>query len=139
MADTRGNNVRVLIADDNPVVCKILSKLVERENGFELAAAVLDGDECLEALQKNNVDVVSLDLEMPRMSGRTVLMKLLERNHHPGIVVVTGLPIWDQPSVRDELMSLGASDIIYKDFSPSGNDIGVFSKAYFQALRAACQ
>lgn len=134
----RGNPVRVLIADDNPVVRRILQKLVEREAGFEVAAAVGDGDECLDALESVETDVISLDLEMPRMSGRSVLMKLVERNSHPGVVVVTGLPIWDQPSLRDELRSLGASEILYKDFSPSGNDFGIFSNEYFRALRSAC-
>lgn len=132
-----GRNVRVLIADDNPVVRRVLQALVEREEGFEFAGSVADGDECVEAVKTVKPDVLSLDLEMPRMSGRSVLMKLLEDNVRAGVVVVTGLPIFDQPSVSDELKSLGASAILYKDFSPAGNDLSLFTKSYFSALRSA--
>jgi len=134
-----GGNVRVLIADDNPVVRKVLQQLIEHEDGFELCASVADGDECLSSIETHRPDVLSLDLEMPRMNGRTVLMKLLERNLHPGIVVVTGLPINDQPSVKDELRSLGAYAIITKDFSPRGTDLSLFSKDYFTALHEAAR
>lgn len=132
-----GNNLRVLIADDNPVVRRILQQLVDKQDGFEVCASVADGDECLESIEVSRPDVLSLDLEMPRLSGRAVLMKLLERNLHPGIVVVTGLPIHDQPSVTDELRSLGADAILAKDFSASGNDLSLFSREYFRALRLA--
>ena len=132
-----GNTVRVLIADDNPVVRRILQQLVDKEEGFEVAAAVSDGDECIDSIQRTAPDVLSLDLEMPRMSGRAVLMKMLERNLKPGVVVVTGLPINDQPTVLDELRSLGADAILSKDFSPTGNDLNLFSKEYFKALRQA--
>jgi|GEM_PF-3361215 len=136
-ATNGGHIVRVLIADDNPVVRRILQQLIEKEEGFEVAAAVADGDECLESIQQSAPDVLSLDLEMPRMSGRAVLMKLLERNLHPGIVVVTGLPIHDQPFVTDELRSLGANAILSKDFSPKGTDLSIFTREYFRALRDA--
>ncbi|MCB1059952.1 MAG: response regulator [Calditrichaeota bacterium] len=129
--------MRVLIADDNPVVRRVLQQLVEKQTGFEVCASVADGDECLEYINQDRPDVISLDLEMPRMSGRTVLMKMLERNLHLGVVVVTGLPIHDQPSVQDELRSLGAYTILSKDFSPSGNDLGLFTKNYFSALKNA--
>ncbi|MBK6766568.1 MAG: response regulator [bacterium] len=132
-----GRTVRVLIADDNPVVRKVFEALVKREQGFELVGAVADGDECLRAIQDHKPDVLSLDLEMPRMSGRTVLMRLVENNLRPGVVVVTGLPIWDQPSLTDELRSLGAHAILYKDFAPSGNDLNLFTRDYFTALRNA--
>lgn len=132
-----GRILRVLIADDNPVVRRVFEALVQREEGFELAGAVSDGDECLQAIKENPPDVLSLDLEMPRMSGRAVLMKLLEGNLKPGVVVVTGLPIWDQPSLSDELRSLGANAILYKDFAPSGNDLTLFTREYFNALRQA--
>jgi two-component system chemotaxis response regulator CheB len=132
-----GHIVRVLIADDNPVVRRVLQQLVDKEDGFEVCASVTDGDECLEHIERVKPDVISLDLEMPRMSGRAVLMKMLERNIRLGVVVVTGLPIHDQPSVQDELRSLGAFTILSKDFSPSGNDLGLFSRNYFKALRNA--
>lgn len=140
MSATKGGHiVRVLIADDNPVVRRILQQLIEKEEGFEVAAAVADGDECLDSIQQSAPDVLSLDLEMPRMSGRAVLMKLLERNLHPGIVVVTGLPIHDQPFVTDELRSLGANAILSKDFSPKGTDLSIFTREYFRALRDAAR
>lgn len=132
-----GRKVRVLIAEDNPVVRRIFEALVKREDDFELVGAVADGDDCLRAIQDQLPDVLSLDLEMPRMSGRTVLMRLLENNLRPGVVVVTGLPIWDQPSLSDELRSLGAHSILYKDFAPSGNDLNLFTREYFNALRNA--
>lgn len=129
--------MRVLIADDNPVVRRVLQQLIEHQEGFEVCASVADGDEAVESVETLRPDVLSLDLEMPRMNGRTVLMKLLEKNLHPGIVIVTGLPINDQPSVKDELRSLGAYAIISKDFSPRGTDLSLFSNDFFTALKEA--
>ena len=63
-----GHIVRVLIADDNPVVRRILQQLIEKEEGSEVASAVADEDECLESIQQSAPDVLSLDLEMPGMS-----------------------------------------------------------------------
>lgn len=129
--------MRVLIAEDNPVVRKVLEALVKRNEGFQLAGSVADGDDCLDALEDVKPDVVSLDLEMPRMSGREVLKNLVRRRQRPGVVVVTGLPISDQPSAHDELRSLGAHTILYKDFAPSGNDLELFARDYLRSLREA--
>ena len=68
------DNVKILIADDEPDILDIMVKKVEAE-GFAVIAAQ-DGQEAWEKIQSGLPDVILLDLMMPKMDGFTVLEKL---------------------------------------------------------------
>ncbi len=73
------NRVKVLIADDEQDVLNLMAKRVTKE-GYVVVTAV-DGQEAWEKINKENPDIILLDLKMPRMDGLTVLKKL--REHPP--------------------------------------------------------
>ena len=66
--------VRILVADDDPQMRRLIKSVLQRE-GFEVVEAV-DGLDALEAVERSRIDLVILDLEMPRLDGLGVLEEL---------------------------------------------------------------
>ena len=65
---------RILVADDDPQMRRLIKSVLQRE-GFEVVEAV-DGLDALEAVERSRIDLVILDLEMPRLDGLGVLEEL---------------------------------------------------------------
>lgn len=75
---------RILIVDDNPDICFVLTRLLER-HGHE-ASAVLNGREALESLESSPFDIAIIDIIMPDMDGIELIMKL--RLNYPQLKVI---------------------------------------------------
>jgi DNA-binding NtrC family response regulator len=104
---------RILVIDDEPVVCKSVKKILERKgHSVDMAHRGKDG---LDLIDRNNYDILIVDLKMPGVDGLEVLK--LVRESHPSIPV---LMITGFASVENavESMKLGAFDYIQKPFSP---------------------
>ena len=69
------NKTEVLIVDDSAVVRKLLTNILEKDNTIEVIGAVGDPYQAVERIKKRNPDVITLDVEMPRMSGLDFLKK----------------------------------------------------------------
>ena len=65
---------RILIAEDNPVSLMVAAKMLEMKNAEVIKSS--NGIEALKELEKNNIDLVLLDLEMPEMDGYTAIVKM---------------------------------------------------------------
>lgn len=106
--------IRVLIADDQALVRQGLRALLELEPEFEVAGEAVDGDEVLAALQKTEVDVLLLDVRMPRKSGIDVLRELAAANTLvPALVLTT----FDDTDAVLEAIRNGARGFLLKDVS----------------------
>ena len=77
---------RVLIVDDSAVVRKILSQQLGRHRGIEVVGTAPDPYVARDKILALEPDVLTLDIEMPRMDGITFLKKLM--THHPMPVIV---------------------------------------------------
>ena len=82
---------KVLVVDDENDVCIYLSRLFE-ENGFR-AACAMDGDEALQAVEREKPDLITLDLSMPKASGARFYRTIKSRPELARIpvVMVTGI------------------------------------------------
>jgi len=76
-----------LIIDDNPLARDVVRQLVEEVDNLTIAAECSSGQEALNYLQNNSVDLVLLDIEMPELSGFEFLRKLKKR---PLIIIISG-------------------------------------------------
>ena len=81
------NNIRVLIVDDSPTVCAIIKRGLQAAEGIEVIGMAPDPYVARDMIVKNPPDVVTLDIEMPRMDGLTFLTKLMKHFPLPVVVV----------------------------------------------------
>jgi len=81
--------IRILIADDHPVVCSGLTNMLSGHAEFEVGASAGSGERALALLQKDQFDLMLLDLRMPGMDGIAVLQRLKEISTPPRVIVLT--------------------------------------------------
>jgi len=105
---------RVLIVDDEPLVCKSLSEIV-KQAGYE-THAVNNGFEALEAIQRVQFSAVVTDMRMPGMSGLELLQRSKEILPNIAVIIITGYANVDYAV---EAMRNGAYDYISKPFTHS--------------------
>jgi DNA-binding NarL/FixJ family response regulator len=107
--------IRLLIADDHPVVRKGLRRIIEDAPGLEVVGEVASGEELLERLPRIPADIVLLDVTMPGLRFLEALQRL--RAEHPSVaVLVLSVHPEDQYAVR--ALRAGASGYLTKDHSP---------------------
>jgi len=102
--------VRVLIIDDSAFVRRTLRTLLLSSRDIEVVGTAVDGNEGLAAVEKHDPDVITLDLEMPRLDGFAFLRILMRRRPTPVIVVSSHS---DRQTVLRAL-ELGALDFVAK-------------------------
>lgn len=105
--------IRVLVVDDALVIRGLISRMLEAAGGIEVVATASDGKRALQLLERNPVDVVVLDIEMPVMDGLEALPKIVA--DHPGVQVVMASTLTQRNAeISLKAMELGAADYIAK-------------------------
>lgn len=103
---------RVLIVDDSAVVRETLSDVIGRHPGLEVMGTAADPFQAAEKIRNEIPDVITLDVEMPRMDGITFLRRLMAQRPIP--VVVCSSLVGDGTRTLMEALDAGAIDIIKK-------------------------
>ena len=104
--------MRVLIVDDEPLIRQVIMEYCHNENFDTLEAE--NGIEALKVLENNGVDIIVLDIMMPKMDGYTFFREMKEKYHIPTIVVSARSDEYDKLQGFD----LGIDDYVTKPFSP---------------------
>jgi DNA-binding NarL/FixJ family response regulator len=107
--------IRVVLADDHPIVLEGLAALFRLEPDFDLVATCRDGTEALAAVREHRPDLLILDLNMPRMDGMTVVRALRSEGSGTRVVVLTA---FFQDAEVVEAVRLGVRGLIVKDAAP---------------------
>ncbi|HXG90771.1 MAG TPA: chemotaxis response regulator protein-glutamate methylesterase [Blastocatellia bacterium] len=84
---TETKKIRVLVVDDSAVMRRLISSLLERDKEIEVVATAIDGDFALSKADQLKPDVVTLDVDMPRMDGMTALSYLVSKHGAPVIML----------------------------------------------------
>src|SRR5215472_18971528 len=79
--------IRIVMADDHPIVRDGLKKLLQLEDDFEIVGEAGDGREVLDRVQELDPDVLLLDLRMPNLDGLSALQALQQNNKHTRVIV----------------------------------------------------
>lgn len=108
-------NIRVLIVDDSAFMRKSLSMLLESDDNIEIVGTARDGLDGYEKVKELKPDIVTLDIEMPRMDGLTALEKIMKDCPTP-VLMVSSLTTEGADSTLKAL-ELGAIDFIPKEMS----------------------
>ncbi len=109
------DNIRVIIADDHPVVCKGIHELLNSAIGIQVVGEANSGGTALQLVQELHPDVLILDIEMPDINGVEVVNKIVEKSLP---VRVLGLSSYDDRQYITQLLSMGASGYLIKDEMP---------------------
>ena len=109
--------IRVLLVDDEPMVCAHLRTILDDEPGGEIAVVgeAHDGAEAVEEVVRHRPDVVLLDLRMPEVDGLAALEHMVALEPAPTVVVLT---TFDVDSYVLRALGLGASGFLLKSTSP---------------------
>ncbi len=107
--------IRVLIVDDSAFMRKSLSILLGSDPSFEIVGTARDGMEGVELVKKLKPDIVTLDIEMPRMDGLSALKIIMKECPTP-VIMVSSLTTEGAESTLKAL-ELGAIDFISKEMS----------------------
>ena len=117
----RPNDIRVMIVDDALVIRGMLTKILDQHAGVRVVAAVSDGLSALKKLTTHTIDVVILDIEMPKMDGLTALPKIIEKS--PGIqVLMSSTHTLRSAEVTLNALNLGAADYVTKPTTKDQNN-----------------
>jgi DNA-binding NarL/FixJ family response regulator len=107
--------LRVLIADDHPLVLIGVRRMLEANEGIEVAGEAQSGPEVLALTQRRGPDVVLLDLRMPGVQGGSLIARL--RAEHPRVRVVVLSASEDADSI-DQALAAGACAYVLKSTKP---------------------
>src|ERR1700734_1557093 len=114
-AEPRKGMIRVLIADDHPIVRDGLKKLLSLEEDFQVVGEASDGCEVLDRVQELDPDVLLLDLRMPNLDGLSALQALQQTNKRTRVIVLTAS---EDKNEFVQAMKLGCSGIVLKQTAP---------------------
>lgn len=107
------NGETILVVDDNKEIVYSISELLKYE-GYQIVKAY-DGMEALKALETNQIDLILLDVMMPKLNGLSALMKLRENYRIPVII----LSAKTEESDKVSGLVLGADDYVEKPYNPA--------------------
>jgi len=124
---------RVLIIDDSAIVRKILSESLAGEPDLEVVGTAPDPYVARDKVLQTNPDVLTLDIEMPRMDGLTFLEKLMR--FHPLPVVVISSLTQRSSATAVRAMELGAIEVLAKPGGPYS--VGELASDLANKVRAA--
>ena len=118
-------SIRVLIIDDSALVRRMLKRILEQDSKIQVIGSAADAYIAREKIKKLHPDVLTLDVEMPKMDGITFLRNLM-RLHPLPVVMVSSLTT-KGAEVTLEALELGAIDFVGKpqgDFAASLEEVG---------------
>ena len=104
--------IKVLIVDDSPLIRGILTEVIQHANDLEVVGSAEDPYQAREMIKSLNPDVITLDIEMPKMDGISFLRNLMRLRPMP-VVMISTLTQQGSP-ITLEALEIGAVDFIAK-------------------------
>ena len=130
------NKTKVLIVDDSAVVRKILSSALSKHQDIEVVGTAPDPFIARNKILQLKPDVLTLDVEMPRMDGITFLRKLM--THYPIPTIMVSSLTQEGCDATLKALEVGAIDFVAKPTSRLGSDVGdVIDELYTKIKHAS--
>lgn len=103
----------ILVLDDSALMRRVLSDIINKTEEYHVAFEASNGVEGLQVIEKNHVDMILLDMHMPKMNGVEFLRFLKESGIHIPVVIISG---YSKRDTKDtiEALSLGAIEFVRK-------------------------
>ncbi len=101
----------ILLVDDEPGFIRSLSIALERRNGINHTYQTSDSREVMDIIDREPIELVLLDLNMPHISGDALLRQIVEKHPEVGVIIISGM---NQIEVAVDCIRLGAYDYFVK-------------------------
>jgi two-component system, chemotaxis family, protein-glutamate methylesterase/glutaminase len=128
--------VRVLVVDDSALMRKLIPQILRTDESIEVVGTAMDGNFGLKKIEELKPQVITLDLEMPGMSGLDMLKEIMRRHRIPVIVVSSHST--QGASVTLKALSLGAFDFVAKPQDVSAR-MPEIARELISKIKAAAQ
>jgi two-component system chemotaxis response regulator CheB len=128
---------RVFIIDDSAVTRAVLQTIVNADPSMEVVGTAIDPIIAAKKIHQVNPDVITLDLEMPRMDGLTFLRKLMATSPKPVVVISGNSPKASKNAIQ--ALELGALDIIEKPDVSTPEKLSEVSNDICQSIKTAAE
>lgn len=109
----REGTIRILIADDHPIVRYTLKELLALESDFKIVGEAADGREVLDKVRQIDPDILLLDIRMPNLNGLAILEALQETNSRTRVIVLTASD--DTDVLAPKVKQLGGCGVLSKN------------------------
>jgi len=125
--------IRVLVVDDSAVVRQILTRELSKDRNIEVVGTAPDPYAARDKIVSLRPDVITLDVEMPRMDGVTFLRKLMK--HHPIPAIIVSSLTAAGSELAMEALNCGAVDVMCKP--GTAYSVGDMSELLIEKIKAA--
>ncbi|WP_372767489.1 chemotaxis response regulator protein-glutamate methylesterase [Pseudoalteromonas sp.] len=129
--------IRVLVVDDSPLIRAVLTEVLEQAQDIEVVATANDPYQARDLIKQLNPDVLTLDVEMPKMDGVSFLKNLMRLRPMP-VVMISTLTQQGAP-VTLECLELGAVDFVAKPTQQVGDSLLDYAMILHEKIRAAAK
>ncbi|WP_417594008.1 protein-glutamate methylesterase/protein-glutamine glutaminase [Oceanospirillum sp.] len=129
--------IEVVIVDDSALIRNLLKEIISEQDDMTVTGLARDPYEAREVIRQVNPDVITLDVEMPRMHGLDFLEKLMRLRPTPVVMISTMTTVGSDTTIR--ALELGALDFIAKPKVGVSSELKQYSDIICDKIRIAAQ
>lgn len=115
VGDRNDRPVRVLVADDQPLMVTALKTILNTQDDIEVVVTAADGREAIEAAEKWHIDVAVLDIRMPHVNGIEAARVIQHRRETTRVLMLT---TFDSEDLVRQALEVGVQGFMLKDSGP---------------------
>jgi len=136
VAETTEEASTVLVVDDSAFMRKLIAEIIESSGAFHVVGTAGDGVEALQKIRTLKPDIVTLDIEMPRLNGLQALEQIMAEMPRPVVMLsAAGSDLGNAMTLR--ALERGALDFVRKPSGPVSIDLSMVRVQLMSALEAA--
>ena len=126
--------IKVLVVDDSALMRKIISDMINEETDMEVVYTARNGEDLLTKLPKIMPDIITLDVEMPKMDGISALKEMKKLNVNIPVIVLSSIS-QRGPELTMQCLEAGAFDFLPKPSGAISLDINKVKADLVQKIR----
>ena len=131
--------ISVLIADDSFLMRTLIGDILKSDPEITVVGAVGDGEQVIEAARRLKPDVITMDLEMPKIDGLTATRRIMEDSRPSPIVVMVSAFSKEKAGSMLECLSSGAFDCVKKPSGTISLDLETVAAELIKKVKAAAR
>jgi len=130
------SKIKVIVVDDSALMRKIISDMINEQEEMEVVDVAKNGQELLAKIVRNTPDVITLDIEMPKMNGIETLKELKKININIPVIMLSSVSKTGAESTMESL-DLGAFDFVAKPSGAISIDIDTVKEELVEKIKLA--